>query len=123
MRKLIISAVVGGIIIFASLYFAGLIADSKENRRPPSQKVVKTVFVDTVQNATIPIMVPANGNLQAKKEWNFTQRSKGYLDQEANCFERDSNTRPDKHLFGLMPANTMQRCNLQKVISTTYLHP
>ncbi|HKL91336.1 HlyD family efflux transporter periplasmic adaptor subunit [Muricauda sp. NFXS6] len=67
MRKLIISAVVGGIIIFASLYFAGLIADSKENRRPPSQKVVKTVFVDTVQNATIPIMVPANGNLQAKK--------------------------------------------------------
>jgi len=67
MRKLIISAVVGGIIIFASLYFAGLIANSKDNRRPPSQKVVKTVFVDTVKNATIPIMVPANGNLQAKK--------------------------------------------------------
>lgn len=67
MRKLIISAVVGGIIIFASLYFAGLIAGSKDNTRPPSQKVVKTVFVDTVRNATIPIMVPANGNLQAKK--------------------------------------------------------
>ena len=67
MRKLIISAVLGGIIIFASLYFAGLIADSKENKRPPSQKIVKTVFVDTVQNTTVPIMVPANGNLQAKK--------------------------------------------------------
>ena len=58
MRKLIISAVLGGIIIFASLYFAGLIADSKENKRPPSQKIVKTVFVDTVQNTTVPIMVP-----------------------------------------------------------------
>ncbi len=67
MRKLIISAVAGGIIIVASLYFAGIIADSKDNRRPPNQKVVKTVFVDTVKNATIPIMVPANGNLQAKK--------------------------------------------------------
>ena len=67
MRKLIISAVVGGVIIFASLYFAGLIADSKVNNRPPSQKIVKTVFVDTVQNGTVPIMVPANGNLQAKK--------------------------------------------------------
>jgi len=67
MRKLIISAVAGGIIIFASLYFAGVIADSKDNRRPPSQKVVKTVFVDTVKNTTVPIMVPANGNLKAKK--------------------------------------------------------
>jgi len=53
MRKLIISAVAGGIIIFASLYFAGMIADSKDNRRPPSQKVVKTVFVDTVKNTTL----------------------------------------------------------------------
>ncbi|MCK0161631.1 efflux RND transporter periplasmic adaptor subunit [Allomuricauda sp. F6463D] len=67
MRKLIISAVAGGIIIFASLYFAGLIAGSKKNGRSPSQKVVKTVFVDTVVNATVPIMVPANGNLKAKK--------------------------------------------------------
>ncbi len=67
MRKLIISAVAGGIIIFASLYFAGMIAGSKDNRRPPSQKVVKTVFVDTVKNTTVPITVPANGNLRAKK--------------------------------------------------------
>ncbi len=67
MRKLIISAVAGGVIIFASLYFAGVIAGSKDNRRPSSQKVIKTVFVDTVKNTTVPIMVPANGNLKAKK--------------------------------------------------------
>lgn len=67
MRKLIISAVVGGLIIFGSLYFAGLIAGSKKNRRPEPRKVVKTVFVDTVKNTTVPIVVPANGNLRAKK--------------------------------------------------------
>ncbi|NAY92165.1 HlyD family efflux transporter periplasmic adaptor subunit [Muricauda sp. JGD-17] len=67
MRKLIFSAVVGAIIIVASLYFAGLIAGSKDNRRPQSQKVVKTVFVDTVKNGTVPIVLPANGNLQAKR--------------------------------------------------------
>ncbi|RIV70533.1 efflux RND transporter periplasmic adaptor subunit [Flagellimonas aequoris] len=67
MRKLIISAVAGGIIILASLYFAGLIAGSKDNRRPQSPKVVKTVFVDTVKNRTVPLVVPANGNLKAKK--------------------------------------------------------
>lgn len=67
MRKLIISAVVGGIVILGSLYLAGVIAGSKENRRPPSQKVVKTVFVDTVKNRTVSLVVPANGNLRAKK--------------------------------------------------------
>lgn len=67
MRKLIISAVVGGIIILASLYFAGVIAGSKDNRRPQSPKVVKTVFVDTVKNRTVPLIVPANGNLKAKR--------------------------------------------------------
>lgn len=67
MRKLIISAVIGGVIIFASLYFAGLIADSKDDNRPPSPKVVKTVFVDTVLNDTVPIRVPTHGNLKAKK--------------------------------------------------------
>ncbi|MCB0372251.1 MAG: efflux RND transporter periplasmic adaptor subunit [Muricauda sp.] len=67
MRKLIISAVVGAIIILGSLYLAGVIAGSKDNRRPPSQKVVKTVFVDTVKNGTVSLVVPANGNLRAKK--------------------------------------------------------
>ena len=68
MRKLIISGVVGAIVIVASLYFAGIIAGSKDNRRPRSKKVVKTVFVDTVKNGVVPIILPANGNLQAKRK-------------------------------------------------------
>jgi len=67
MRKLIISSVVGGLIIFGAIYFAGLIAGSKKNRRPKSPKVIKTVFVDTVTNGIVPIVVPANGNLKAKR--------------------------------------------------------
>ena len=67
MRKLIISAVAGGLIIFFSLYFAGLIAGSKTEGRPHSPKVVKTVFVDTIKNGVVPIVLPANGNLKAKK--------------------------------------------------------
>lgn len=86
MRKLIISAVVGGIIIFASLYFAGLIADSKDNRRPPSQKIVKTVFVDTVKNTTVPIRVPANGNLQAKKRLELFSEVQGVFRPGSKLF-------------------------------------
>ncbi|WP_318310343.1 efflux RND transporter periplasmic adaptor subunit [Flagellimonas crocea] len=86
MRKLIISAVAGGILIFASLYFAGLIAGSKDNRRPPSQKVVKTVFVDTVKNSTVPITVPANGNLRAKKRLELYSEVQGVFRAGSKLF-------------------------------------
>ncbi len=86
MRKLIISAVVGGIIIFGSLYFAGLIANSKDTGRPESQKVVKTVFVDTVKNTTVPIMVPANGNLRAKRRMELFSEVQGVFRQGSKLF-------------------------------------
>lgn len=70
----------------ASLYFAGLIAGSKDNKRPPSQKVVKTVFVDTVKNTTIPIMVPANGNLTAKKRVELYSEVQGVFRSGSKLF-------------------------------------
>ncbi len=86
MRKLIISAVVGGLIIFGSIFFAGLIAGSKKNRRPKPQKVVKTVFVDTVENATIPIIIPANGNLKAKRRVELFSEVQGVFRSASKLF-------------------------------------
>nr|WP_298924552.1 HlyD family efflux transporter periplasmic adaptor subunit [uncultured Allomuricauda sp.] len=86
MRKLIISAVVGGLIIFGSLYFAGLIAESKDSRRPKLQKVVKTVFVDTVKNSVIPIVVPANGNLKAKRRVELFSEVQGVFRSGSKLF-------------------------------------
>ncbi|UII74736.1 HlyD family efflux transporter periplasmic adaptor subunit [Flagellimonas sp. HMM57] len=86
MRKLIISAVVGGLLIFASLYFAGLIAGSKKDRRPKPQQVVKTVFVDTVVNSAVPIVVPANGNLRAKKRVELFSEVQGVFRSGSKLF-------------------------------------
>jgi multidrug efflux pump subunit AcrA (membrane-fusion protein) len=66
MRKLILS-ILGVVIITASIYFANKIVGNKNKVRPVPVKVVKTVFVDTVKNATIPIVIPANGSLVAKR--------------------------------------------------------
>ena len=66
MRKLILS-ILGVAIIAISIYFSKSIANSKNRVRPVPVKVVKTVFVDTVKNATIPIVIPANGSLTAKR--------------------------------------------------------
>jgi len=65
MRKIILS-VLGMVIIIASVFVARQIVNSKTQYKPQVQKVVKTVFTDVVANGTIPIIVPANGNLMAK---------------------------------------------------------
>ncbi|MEM6892821.1 MAG: HlyD family efflux transporter periplasmic adaptor subunit [Bacteroidota bacterium] len=67
MRKVIVSSIVGVVLIVLGVYFAKVIAGSKKNRRPRPGKMVKTVFVDTVQNGLVPIKIPANGNLKAKQ--------------------------------------------------------
>ncbi|MEO0508178.1 MAG: HlyD family efflux transporter periplasmic adaptor subunit [Bacteroidota bacterium] len=67
MRKVIVSSIVGVVLIVLGVYFAKVIAGSKKSRRPRPGKMVKTVFVDTVQNGLVPIKIPANGNLKAKQ--------------------------------------------------------
>ena len=67
MRKVIVSSIVGVVLIVLGVYFAKVIAGSKKSRRPRPGKMVKTVFVDTVQNGLVPIRIPANGNLKAKQ--------------------------------------------------------
>jgi multidrug efflux pump subunit AcrA (membrane-fusion protein) len=66
MRNFILS-IIGVVLIIVSIFFAKNLIANKNKPRPVAAKVVKTVFVDTVKNATIPIVLPANGNLTAKQ--------------------------------------------------------
>ena len=65
MRKLILF-VLGVVLLVGAIFGAKFIIDSKEPPETKIRKTVKTVFVDTVQNSTVPILIPANGNLIAK---------------------------------------------------------
>ncbi len=66
MRKIILS-ILGLVIIVASFFVAKAIINSKTRPQAKVEKVVKTVFAKEVKNGTIPIIVPANGNLVAKR--------------------------------------------------------
>lgn len=66
MRKIILSVLGISLIIFSFLFAKKLIAN-KNKPKPVKEKVVKTVFIDTVSNGTIQIIIPANGNLVAKR--------------------------------------------------------
>lgn len=66
MRKIILS-VIGVLLIVGSFLFAKKLIADKSKPKPVPAKVVKTVFIDTVKNVTIPIIIPANGSLVAKR--------------------------------------------------------
>jgi multidrug efflux pump subunit AcrA (membrane-fusion protein) len=86
MRKLILS-ILGVVIIAASIYFAFKIVGSKNKIRPVPLKVVKTVFVDTVKNTTIPIVIPANGRLKAKRRVELFSEVQGVFNSGAMLFK------------------------------------
>ncbi|PQJ13948.1 MULTISPECIES: efflux RND transporter periplasmic adaptor subunit [Nonlabens] len=58
--------VLGLLIILGAAYGAYSIFNSKKKPKPKIKKEVKIVQVDTVKNTTVPIIIPAQGNLQAK---------------------------------------------------------
>lgn len=66
MRKIILS-ILGILLIIGAFFASKRIIDSKTKRTQKVEKVIKTVFAETVQNGTVAIIVPANGNLTAKR--------------------------------------------------------
>ncbi|MEO1012188.1 MAG: HlyD family efflux transporter periplasmic adaptor subunit [Bacteroidota bacterium] len=65
MRKIVLS-ILGILLIVGAVFLAKMISNNKKGFRPKAEKVVKTVFTEEVKNGTVPIVVPANGNLVAK---------------------------------------------------------
>ena len=66
MRNIILS-ILGILLIIVAIFGARKIIDNKKRPKPKPAKVIKTVFVDTVENKTVPIRIAANGNLTAKR--------------------------------------------------------
>ncbi len=66
LRKILLS-ILGIAFIIGAVLFAKYLIANKNKPKPQFEKVVKTVFTDTVQNGDVQIVIPANGNLVAKR--------------------------------------------------------
>ena len=65
MRK-VINIILGILLIVLAVWLVNVMILKNQRPQRPPMKIVKTVFIDTVQNGTIPIMIRANGTLVAK---------------------------------------------------------
>lgn len=66
MRKVILT-IIAVVIIAIAAFAAKKIIDSKTAPKSEVKKEVKIVTTDTIVNSTIPIVIPSNGNLKAKR--------------------------------------------------------
>ena len=86
LRKVILSILGVALIVIALMYAKQLIAN-KNKPKPVPAKVVKTVFVDTVQNSTIPIVISASGNLVAKRRVELFSEVQGIFKPTRKLFK------------------------------------
>lgn len=116
-RKIVLS-VLGVVLIALSFYFANVIIDSKTTPTPRPSRVVKTVFVDTVQNRDIPIVVSANGNLVAKRRVELYSEVQGVFRKGSKLFKAGQRYNSGELIIGIDAAE--YRASVQSAKSNLY---
>lgn len=86
MRKIILGIL--GILLIAGAVALGNYFISKNQRpKPKFKKTIKTVFVASVENSEIPIILSANGNLIAKNKIDIFSEVQGVLKSSYKAFK------------------------------------
>ena len=86
MRKIILSILAIALVIGAILIAKNFIAN-KQKPKPKFNKIIKTVFIDTVKNGEVPIIITASGNLVAKNKIELFSEVQGVLKASTRDFK------------------------------------
>ncbi|MCM5662714.1 efflux RND transporter periplasmic adaptor subunit [Galbibacter mesophilus] len=86
MRKIILG-ILGVLLIAFAVFVANYLIENKEKPSGSVQKVVKTVFVETVENKDIPIVITNNGNLEAKHRIEIYSEVQGVFQKSSKLFK------------------------------------
>jgi multidrug efflux pump subunit AcrA (membrane-fusion protein) len=100
MRKLILLGV-GIAIIVGSIFVAYIIIKNSTKPEPKFDKVIKTVFVESVKNTTIPITIPTNGNLVAKNRLELYAEVQGVFQSSAHDFKAGQSYKKGETLISI----------------------
>ena len=85
-RKIVLSAL-GILLIVVAVFGAKAIVDSNVKEAPPQKKIVSNVFVDTVENETVRIVVPANGRVTTLRKLELFSEVQGIFQNSSKPFK------------------------------------
>ncbi|MAW97213.1 MULTISPECIES: HlyD family efflux transporter periplasmic adaptor subunit [unclassified Leeuwenhoekiella] len=90
------------IVIIGGAVTAGYFIANKDKDIPKEvEKAIKTVFVEEVANTTVPIIIPANGNLVAKNRLELYAEVQGLFRSSAHDFKVGQQYRQGETLLNL----------------------
>lgn len=98
LRKIILS-VLGLALVIGAYAYSKYLIKNKQKQKPVITKVVKTVFVDTVKNSTVPITISASGNLVAKRRVELYSEVQGIFKSTGTPFKPGQNYRKGQALI------------------------
>lgn len=75
------------LLLVGAILLSKYLIDSKQKPKPKVEKIVKTVFTQTVINKLIPIVITANGNLVAKNKIELYSEVQGVLERTSKEFK------------------------------------
>ena len=86
MRKIIL-AVLGVLVILGAIFLGNYLINKNQKPRPKYKKSIKTVFVNEVKNAEVPIVIATSGNLIAKNKIAIFSEVQGVLNTANKAFK------------------------------------
>ncbi len=117
MRKAIL-AVVGVALMAGAVFVAKTLIDNKKKPKPRANKVVKAVFVQEVQNGTVPIVIESNGRLTAQRRIELFSEVQGVFRYTSKPFKAGQNYRQGEVLLQLDASE--YRASVQAAKSNLY---
>ncbi|MBO3115907.1 HlyD family efflux transporter periplasmic adaptor subunit [Winogradskyella sp. DF17] len=98
LRKVILS-VLGLVLVIGAITISNTLIKNKNKPKSVLPKVLKTVFVDTVKNSTIPIIISANGNTVAKRRVELFSEVQGVFKPTGKLFKAGQSYRKGERLL------------------------
>lgn len=117
MRK-VISIGLGIILIAISVFVVKAMVAANQKPHQKAKKIVKTVFVDIVENKNIPITIKANGNLVAKNKIEIFSEVQGVLHTSSKEFKAGTSYKKGEIILKIN--NEEEYANLQAQKSNLY---
>lgn len=90
MRKVILS-ILGVALVIAAIFLGKYVVSTNKKPKPQFKRVVKTVFVENVENKEIPIVLKVSGNLTAKNKIELFSEVQGILKPLSKPFKEGTN--------------------------------
>lgn len=112
--RAVLQIVVSLIILVLGIFFMTKLFGLDKKERPKPKPVIKTVFVDTVKNGTVPLVIEANGNLTAKRRVELYSEVQGVLIAGNKLFKPGQVFRKGETLLRLNAEEFRATVNSQK---------